>query len=71
MTISSWNLSTCFYTMANHPLQSQKRHYNGLQAVSCVIPTVIVLCGDISDVCYVLSVTVCPLILSLYTDKKC
>ena len=30
-----------------------------------------VWCGDISDVCYVLSVTVCPLILSLYSDKKC
>ena len=36
LTISTWNLSTCFYSLANYPLQPQKRHYNG--PVVCKLP---------------------------------
>ena len=30
LTKSSWNLSSCLYTLVNHPLQPQKCNYNGL-----------------------------------------
>ena len=29
LTISCWNLSSLFYTLANHPLQPLNCHYNG------------------------------------------
>ena len=64
LTISSWHLPSCFYTLVNHPLQPQ---------LQCSVEGMLrhsdcnVWCGDISDKCY----SMCGLIWPLYTDKKC
>ena len=59
LTSSSWNLFSCFYTLANHSIATSKMSLQ--RSVVCKLrhSNCNVWCGDISDVCYVLSVTVC------------